>query len=411
MANTLKFGDGVWATKKGSTLAYNDENGNFKPLPFTTTRSTSATRVNKEGLIEVVSNDVPRIDYTDSEDGALLLEPSSTNLVTHSEDFSNASWTKLGNASGSIPILTTNYALSPDGTQNATRLQCDLNGGVTTSDQSIIYDIDSSNTSQTISIYLKSNNGKNQEVYLANTFGANDTVLITSKWKRYVFTHTSSNHTFSLGTRGSTGSSDVLDILIWGAQSESGNLSSYIPTQGAVSTRSAETASGSGNSEVFNDSEGVLFFEGSALADIVSSERITISNGTSSNNRLVIEYDETFGLVKFWVTGGGTTNGEVQISGVKKTESNKISVLYKADVLKIYINGFNVGNGTGIVVPTGLDNLKFEQAIGGNNFYGKTKQLAYYDTVLTDLELETLTSYKSWESMVKELNLNIIHNE
>jgi hypothetical protein len=52
MANTLKFGNGQWATKVGSTLAYNDEGGNFKPLPFNFTRSTSATRVNKDGLIE-----------------------------------------------------------------------------------------------------------------------------------------------------------------------------------------------------------------------------------------------------------------------------------------------------------------------------------------------------------------------
>ena len=34
MANTLKFGTGQWATKEGSTLAYNDENDNYKPLPF-----------------------------------------------------------------------------------------------------------------------------------------------------------------------------------------------------------------------------------------------------------------------------------------------------------------------------------------------------------------------------------------
>ena len=63
MANTLKFGNGEWATKEGSTLAFNDENGNFKPLPFNFERSTSATRVNKEGLIEVVSNNEPRIDF------------------------------------------------------------------------------------------------------------------------------------------------------------------------------------------------------------------------------------------------------------------------------------------------------------------------------------------------------------
>ena len=47
MAETLKLGNGNWATKEGSTLAYNDENGNFKPLPFNFTRDSGATRVNK----------------------------------------------------------------------------------------------------------------------------------------------------------------------------------------------------------------------------------------------------------------------------------------------------------------------------------------------------------------------------
>ena len=41
---------------------------------------------------------------------------------------------------------------------------------------------------------------------------------------------------------------------------KAGNVaSSYIPTQGSATTRVAETATNSGNSEVFNDSQGVLF--------------------------------------------------------------------------------------------------------------------------------------------------------
>ena len=81
MAKTYKFGNGTWARKKGSTLAYSDTNNAFKPLPFSFERNSIATRVNKEGLIEVVGNDIPRIDYTDSTEGALLLENSATNLL------------------------------------------------------------------------------------------------------------------------------------------------------------------------------------------------------------------------------------------------------------------------------------------------------------------------------------------
>jgi len=400
MAKTFKYGAGIWATKTGSSMAYNDQNDNYKPLPFKVERDSIATRVNKEGLIEVVGKDIPRIDYTDSSDGVLLLENSATNLVTHSEDYNNNSWTKLGNASGSVPILTSNYALSPDGTQNATRLQCNLNGGTTTSDQSIIYDIDSSNTSQTISIYLKSNNGQNQEVYLANTFGTNDTVVITSEWKRYVFTHTSSNHTFSLGSRGSTGSSDVLDILIWGAQSESGNVSSYIPTSGSTVQRAAETANGSGNSEVFNDSEGVLFADVDYLT-LSGGDYFGLNDGTN-NQRVLIQRQTT--NIKAYINSG------VELIAPISSTINKISVSYKSNNYKLYLNGFKVATNTSSsVTPSGLNAFEFELGGGFGLFaYLKTKEIGYYDTALTDEELETLTSYRSLNELVTELNLNTL---
>ena len=76
MAQTLKFGNKVWAAKEDSVLAYNDINNNYKPLPFSFSRASIGTRVNKDGLIETMGQDIARIDYTDSADGVLLLEPS-----------------------------------------------------------------------------------------------------------------------------------------------------------------------------------------------------------------------------------------------------------------------------------------------------------------------------------------------
>ena len=116
MANTFKFGNGNWAVKDGYALAYNDENNNFKPLPFTFTRSSIATRVNKQGLIETVGKNKPRIDFTDNTSGHLLLEPSRTNLVTDSEDFSDSSYYK-NNAT-----ITTDDATSPDGNVTADKI-------------------------------------------------------------------------------------------------------------------------------------------------------------------------------------------------------------------------------------------------------------------------------------------------
>ena len=93
MANTLKFGNGQWATGNGTALAYNDENANFKPLPFDFTRASSGTVVNQSGLIETVGSGIPRIDFQGNTKGALLLEPSRTNSFPYSESFSNSDWT------------------------------------------------------------------------------------------------------------------------------------------------------------------------------------------------------------------------------------------------------------------------------------------------------------------------------
>jgi len=120
MANTLKFGAGQWATKEGSTLAYNDENDNFKPLPFDFTRASSGTVVNKAGLIETVGNGIPRIDFLGNTQGALKLEPQRTNVITYSEDFANPYWTKdrvsiQGDPSTAGSELVTNGDFATDG--------------------------------------------------------------------------------------------------------------------------------------------------------------------------------------------------------------------------------------------------------------------------------------------------------
>jgi hypothetical protein len=59
-------------------------------------------------------------------------------------------------------------------------------------------------------------------------------------------------------------------------------------------------------------------------------------------------------------------------------------------------------------MPSGLDTLGFERPTGVSQFYGKAKELAYYDATLTDSELEYLTSYRSLNELVTELNLNTL---
>ena len=67
----------------------------FDDGKFLVTRASPATRVNADGWLEEVTNDVARIDYTDG-DAVLLTEPERENLITYPISFDNAYWTKSG---------------------------------------------------------------------------------------------------------------------------------------------------------------------------------------------------------------------------------------------------------------------------------------------------------------------------
>ena len=384
MAQTLKFGNGTWATKKGSTLAYNDEDGNYKPLPFTYTGAGKGTRVNKQGLIEVVENDRPRIDYTDSEDGALLLEPIRSNLITYSSDLSVLSKVSVGIAS--VPLTTSNYGIAPDGTMTATRVVFNLNGGTTNQDRSILRQSISTGDYY-LSIYVKSTNGTEQKVMWHDGSEFN-TTTVTNEWIRITYDSRSGVSWGGIALNGTSGV-DSSDILVWGFQVEVGNVSSYIPTQGSIQTRVAETASGSGNSEVFNDSEGVLYFE-FKNTDTSNYKLISISDGTI-NNRIFIGTRLSTGYIYYYVVSGGV-NQALYISTQLAYNFTKVAVKYKANDFSFWINGLKVSTDSTGSTPIGLDSLKFNGGSGTLDFYGKTKEIGYYNTVLTDAELQALTT-------------------
>ena len=68
------------------------------------------------------------------------------------------------------------------------------------------------------------------------------------------------------------------------------------------------------------------------------------------------------------------------------------------------MNGFEVGtDNIGNVFPNNtLDVLKFENSVSLNKpFYGNTKQIQYFDSALTDTELEQLTSWDSFRAMAE----------
>ena len=406
---SLKLG-GDWATKEGSLLGFNDQNGNYKPIPFDFTRATTATRVNRDGLIEEVQEGVPRIDFS-SGDGSLLLEPQRTNSITYSEDFSNGSWIKSGDVT-----LTSNYGISPEGYQNADRIVANATAG-----GHIVYRNISTTGTHTISIFAKAS-GYNYIFFgydggslnfgivfnlsngtiSQNPAGLNGDIeaIGSDGWYRcsLTFNYSTTGYFFVVSPHDNSGAyvwtgNGTDGILIYGAQIEynSSYPTSYIKTSGSAVTRNADVCNNA--QTTFNDSEGVLYAEIVALADDLTNRDIAISDGTG-NNRVFIYYSTTSNQIVGRVRVSNADVALLTYTLTDITNYTKIALKYKANDFALWIDGIERATDTsgGVFGANTLTTLAFDAGEGSNDFYGNCKEVRVYNTALTDTELQELTT-------------------
>ena len=353
--------------------------------------------------VKEVLGDQPRLNY-DISNGvvggcpSLLLEPASTNLVPYSEDLSQSSWLKINAGTGVSPSITNNFAISPDGTQNASRVI--LNApSVSPSNLSMIRTNISGLASphdSSASLYIKSNTGDNYTLLFYNESMSPIQVTANSSWQRIELSSTvsSSSDRIHLGLWdfGGITSDSYADVSIWGAQLEAlSYATSYIPTNGASQTRAAETCFGAGTASTFNSTEGTIYWEASALADDSIDKRIFLSDG-SFNNYVAIGYSRFAGnIIAEMVAGGVLQTAAFGASGVTKTNNNKYALSWGGGTMKFYVNGTQT-NTEPVTSPTGLNVLEFNDSSGGLPMYGNTKDLRVYNEALTDAQLIALTT-------------------
>ena len=409
MANTLNLGtDGNWATKEDSLLGYNSENGNFKPLPFDFTRASSATVVNKAGLIETVSSGEPRIDFQGNTKGALLLEPSSTNLVTYSNDFSNSSWSK--------PFtISTNTVISPDGTLNASTFKASSNSG------GVILNTNIAKTAfikYSFSFYVKKSNHRyiGLSVGTASTSGSynfydfdtdtiNNTIvspqnapitreLIGNGWVKLtqVFEMEDSaflNSLTRIAMTNSSGSttytpSGTEEVYVYGAQLEQkSHPTSHILTQGSAVTRVADVSSQTPPSGIIGQTEGTLFIEYPNINDLYAFIGLSINGGNS--NRMII-YSSGNNILNAQFRQGAA----IKLSGISSLITGKVkgALSFSSTESVFYVNGTQIAVGTA-AAWSGLNQVDFNQA---NQIGAKVSEIKYYNTRLSNAELQALTS-------------------
>ena len=346
------------------------------------TTDTNLPRINYEGFSYDGSGNV----VPNSGCGSWLWENQSTNLITYSNDYSQ--WNK-----GASTTISPNYAISPDGTQNATRFQTPTGGGTYLSLAASM----TIGSIYTLSLYLKNNGGENLDIGVATSSSvgaktASIEVNLTSEWVRYELSFTAdSNSNFVFIDN--INNANAIDCLVWGAQLEQQSYAtSYIPTNGEANgvTRNQDVCTNGGSLATINSTEGVLYAELEALANDLTNRVISLSDGSTAN-RVSIVLGTISNQIRGQVLSSGTSF-DFSTTSYNTLNNNKIAISYKLNDFSMWINGTKVSTDTSGNTPVGMNTISFNAGGGTLPFFGKTKALAVWKEALSDEELQSLTT-------------------
>jgi hypothetical protein len=432
----------AYKTSKLYSVIPNTDDGDFD-----FSRGSNGTRVNKGGLIETMPINTPRLDYP-LLDGVvqgcptLLLEPSRTNLIPYSEDFSNSGWT-LDNTT-----VVANSAVSPDGSLNADKIIATAinsshsafislssstssgtsycysffakaeeytktairigGGGYSSQPMAVINLLNGSVVSQQGFISLSVKDFSNGWYKINAVFTATSSVAPNIQPIADGFTTTSDNYTYNGdGTSG---------IYIWGAQFEAGSYpTSYIRTNGEVGgvTRSADDCVDAGTAADFNDSEGVLYVNAKIDDPSEADDNdFSLGDGSFVSNSVEISFKNISASSQSIVGKCAIDGSSLSITPTTITDASikhdlfhKVAYQYKQADFKMFVNGFKIGTSTynDIFPSGGLVRVSFEgNGTAGTKFRGNTKEVMTFNEALSDTELEALTSYDSFKEMATE---------
>jgi len=418
-------------------MALDFTTGVLDPRVTVTRALNTATRVNASGLIETVNANLPRFDYNPSTLAArgLLIEELRANLLTYSEQFDNAAWTKSG------VVISANTATAPDGTQTADSFTDDAvnSGHLSFESASII----TSGTTYTLSVFAKASTATVIQVLgRAGTMGVN-------VW---------ANFNLSNGTIGSVGSSTTASItdfgngwyrctvtgaaigtgigafalsltnnsttalrsptyigtgtgtFIWGAQLEAGAFAtSYIPTTTTSLTRNADAVSMTGTnfSDWYNASAGTLAVsatgynaatvaQGGVAPTAVSLYAIAATSPYASIAIVRRDAATLNSPTGYILSDTGTIGADIQkntISWVGATVNAAIAWNGSTNAA-FTANGLTVGTDTSYTLPTS-DSLQIgrwgSESISGY-WSGHIRKVSFYPQRLTNAELQAITT-------------------
>lgn len=270
---------------KGETLTYSRASTGF------CTKTSSGGLVTSgisNGDLVLMPNDQLRVEYDQAGVAGYRREDGRTNAAARSQELNDAVW--QGFASGStLPVVTANAAVAPDGTTTAERIDF---GAVTSgADESTLFQTSAALATQNaISIYVRGVSGSGT-IYISQS-GASCVAcpFVSTSWSRCVEVGTPTLNHFNISNAAACagGAAAAVSAYVWGAQQENAAASatSYIATGAASAVRSPDTLDYAGMSFAPTAGYSVAFSSWVPSADIGGSAPpgITLTTGVAGAN-------------------------------------------------------------------------------------------------------------------------------
>ena len=367
-----------------------------------------------------ITDNIPRLDYTDSSCPSVLLEPQRTNLVTQSEYFDDWTTTEV--------TLTPNNGTSPEGVSNAYsiiettannrhRIYKSIAKSASAIDYCFSVFVKNKSGSRNVRLNLESNIAGSKASVVFDTSGnvVSTASAIGSFTEAESFKEQVGDYwKYTLKAKSDTGTTLIPIFLInngttevytgdgtsgiylFGAQVEEGSYAtSYIPTYGTSVTRNTDDLDRLTNlstNGIANNYSTTLFFEGTNFKTTANTRFVTLYNSSASSNPRVLLFSSNSNSSVFYMNlqyrATGQTDANVASGNMSYNTKFKAIMRLDGTSLSLFLDGTKYS--TTIVQADDIEVLDLADVAA--DLSHTMSELAIFPTALTDDECIALTT-------------------
>lgn len=355
-----------------------------------------------------ITDNVPRLDYTDSSCPALLLEPQRTNVIESSEYFNSASWGTTN------MTLEANSSTSPEGVQNAYKIIPTTANGVhilnNGTSGTAVYSVFAKQAGYKRFRFNSSSSGLGYASFDLNTgqiVGSGGTYYEDSGiedygngWYRcYLVLDGSTGSNMTIAIEDNNGNvsfagDGTSGLYIYGAQCENNAsyATSYIPTYGSSVSRVQDSFYNNGYqaNNIFGTNSGSIFFD--------FGDEFTLFDGVSNSSpvdRMQFVDITAYGGGYFRFRGGETNhylqlvNMDAANTSLTFSDQTKYCICWDSNGVDFYGDGALIDSTTIGIVPS---INRIENGLSGTQRETRIERILFFTNKLSSQEAIDLTT-------------------